>query len=185
VASRVQARGARADGAGLRNAAVRVALAAPRGAHHEAASAAGLVSAHIRLSASEEDLRAAFAVMLELRPMLRDADDFVARVQAQQVEGYQIAILEDDGQVCAVAGFRVQKILVSGLTLYVDDLVTGVSFRSRGYGKTMLDWLIAYARQRGCETFSLDSGTQRHEAHAFYFREGMRVTSFHFALSLK
>jgi hypothetical protein len=41
------------------------------------------------------------------------------------------------------------------------------------------------ARELGCETFSLDSGTQRHEAHAFYFREGMRVTSFHFALPLK
>jgi hypothetical protein len=49
----------------------------------------------------------------------------------------------------------------------------------------MLDWLIAYAQERGCQTFSLDSGTHRREAHAFYFRERMRVTSFHFALELK
>jgi hypothetical protein len=49
----------------------------------------------------------------------------------------------------------------------------------------MLDWLIALARERGCEMFSLDSGTHRQEAHAFYFREGMRVSSFHFALPLK
>ncbi len=35
-------------------------------------------------------------------------------------------------------------------------------------------------RERGCDTFSLDSGTQRQQAHKFYFREGMTVTSFHF-----
>jgi hypothetical protein len=49
----------------------------------------------------------------------------------------------------------------------------------------MLDGLMALARERGCETFSLDSGTHRQEAHAFYFREGMRVTSFHFETKLK
>jgi len=45
--------------------------------------------------------------------------------------------------------------------------------------------LIAYARERGCDTFSLDSGTHRREAHAFYFREDMRISSFHFVLPLK
>ena len=49
----------------------------------------------------------------------------------------------------------------------------------------MLDWLQNYAREEGCETFSLDSGTHRQEAHAFYFRERMRVTSFHFAKKLE
>ena len=84
-----------------------------------------------------------------------------------------------------MAGFRVRNILASGLTLYVDDLVTAAAQRSQGHGRTVLHWLIQVARERGCQTFSLDSGTHRQEAHAFYFREGMRVTSFHFALPLK
>ena len=126
-----------------------------------------------------------FVVMRELRPHLESAAEFVARVQEQQGEGFLLAMLESDGAVVTVAGFRVQNMLASGLTLYVDDLVTGEAFRSQGHGKTMLDWLIVYARERGCATFSLDSGTHRREAHAFYFREGMRVTSFHFALPLK
>jgi GNAT superfamily N-acetyltransferase len=86
--------------------------------------------------------------------------------------------------VVAVAGFRVMEMLATGRTLYVDDLVTDEARRSRGYGKAMMDWLEAYAREAGCETFSLDSGTHRQEAHAFYFREGLRVTSFHFAKKL-
>ena len=41
-------------------------------------------------------------------------------------------------------------------------------------------WLMDLARDEDCETFSLDSGTHRHQAHAFYFRQGLRITDFHF-----
>lgn len=123
--------------------------------------------------------------MQELRPHITGETEFVERVEAQQNEGFLLAMLEHEGQVVTVAGFRVQHMLATGLTLYVDDLVTGAAFRSQGHGKTMLDWLMTYAQERGCQTFSLDSGTQRREAHAFYFREGMRVTSFHFARELE
>jgi GNAT superfamily N-acetyltransferase len=138
----------------------------------------------VKLAESAQQIAGCFAVMSHLRPALA-AGEFLARVQAQQAEGYKLAYLEDDGAVVAVAGFRVMGMLASGRTLYVDDLVTDAARRSRGYGKAMLDWLQQYARAAACETFSLDSGTQRVEAHAFYFRERMRVTSFHFAKKLK
>lgn len=143
----------------------------------------------IGLAETEEEIARCFAVMAHLRTHLA-AEEFVARVRAQQAEGYRLAYLkvssgEDAGAVVAVAGFRVMEMLATGRTLYVDDLVTDEKRRSRGHGKAMLDWLQAYARESGCATFSLDSGTQRQEAHAFYFREGMRVTSFHFAKRLR
>ena len=139
----------------------------------------------IHFASTPESIARCYAVMRELRPALVSAEEFVARVQQQQAEGFQLAFLERQGQIVTVAGFRVQHLLVSGLTLYVDDLVTADAFRSQGNGKAMLDWLIAYARERGCDTFSLDSGTHRREAHAFYFREDMRISSFHFVLPLK
>jgi GNAT superfamily N-acetyltransferase len=139
----------------------------------------------IQLATTAEEIERCCAVMHELRTHLTDAGTFVAQVQAQQAEGFHLAWLEAAGEVVSVAGFRVQMMLASGLTLYVDDLVTGERFRSQGHGKTMLDWLIEYARERGCKTFSLDSGTHRQSAHAFYFREGMRISSFHFILPLK
>ncbi len=54
--------------------------------------------------------------------------------------------------------------LSSGKTLYVDDLVTDAAARSQGHGEAMLQWLIALAREAGCDTFSLDSGTHRRSA---------------------
>ena len=119
-----------------------------------------------------------------LRPHVKEAE-FLPRVQAQQAQGFRLAYVEDEGEVVAVAGYRVMEVLATGRTMYVDDLVTDGARRSHGYGKALLEWLQARAREEGCETFSLDSGTQRQEAHAFYFRERMRVTSFHFAKKLK
>lgn len=138
----------------------------------------------VKLAETAGEIERCFPVMAHLRPHLV-AGEFVGRVKAQQAQGYRLAYLEDESAVVAVAGFRVMEVLATGRTLYVDDLVTDETRRSRGYGKAMLDWLEAYARAAGCATFSLDSGTHRQEAHAFYFRERMRVTSFHFVKKLK
>lgn len=138
----------------------------------------------VRLADSAGDIVRCFAVMAHLRPHLL-AEEFASRVEAQKAQGYRLAYLEDERAVVAVAGFRVMEMLATGRTLYVDDLVTDETRRSLGHGKAMLDWLQKYAREAGCETFSLDSGTHRQEAHAFYFRERMRVNSFHFARTLK
>ena len=138
---------------------------------------------NVRLAETAGEIKRCFPVMRHLRPDL-EAEEFTGRIEAQRMEGFRLAYLEHEDAVVVVAGFRVQGMLASGKTLYVDDLVTDPGCRSQGHGKTMLDWLVAYAREDGCETFSLDSGTFRQEAHAFYFREGMRITSFHFARKL-
>jgi ribosomal protein S18 acetylase RimI-like enzyme len=139
----------------------------------------------LQLATTVETIARCLPILRELRPLLTDEAEFVAKVQQQHNEGFHLAFLEQAGEIVTVAGFRMQHMLVSGRTLYVDDLVTGAAYRSQGHGNAMLDALIAHAHEHGCQTFSLDSGTHRQEAHAFYFREGMRVTSFHFALPLK
>lgn len=137
----------------------------------------------VRLAETPQEIARCFAVMSELRPHLV-AETFVPRVEAEIAQGFRLAYLEHEGSVVAVGGFRIMEMLASGRTLYVDDLVTGAAHRSMGFGRTLLAWLEQHARDNGCDTFSLDSGTQRWEAHAFYFRERMRVTSFHFAKKL-
>jgi len=137
----------------------------------------------IQIATTEEEINRCFPVMHQLRPMLL-AEEFANRIKIQQAEGFQLAFLEEDGAVASVAGFRLQTLLWSGRTLYVDDLVTDAAQRSKGYGEAMLTWLIALAREADCTTFMLDSGTHRQEAHAFYFRNGLRISDFHFKLAL-
>lgn len=135
----------------------------------------------IRLATTEDDLHRVWPVMQQLRPNLPDAATFIATVQRmQRRHGYEIAMLDDHGEVVAVAGFRIDEMLFRGRYLYVDDLVTDAEARSSGHGKTLLDWLRARARADGCTQLALDSGNHRTDAHRFYQREGMEPFATHF-----
>src|ERR1700753_2878530 len=112
----------------------------------------------IQIATTPAEIDRCFPVMSQLRPKLIAAE-FVGRIQAQQTEGYQLAFLEYEGSVVSVAGFRVQNMLSSGKTLYVEDLVTDSAARSQGHGEAMLRWLIDLAKEANCNSFSLDSGT--------------------------
>ncbi len=139
----------------------------------------------IAVAQTDDEIRDCHAVMSQLRPHHDDADAFVARVQLQREEGYHLAALRDDGVVRAVAGYRYGNNLAWGKYMYVDDLVTDDSQRSKGYGKQLLDWLRDQAVENGCDALHLDSGVQRFAAHRFYLRDGhMSISSHHFELKL-
>lgn len=132
-----------------------------------------------RFALTDAEIAACYPVMAELRPYVQ-REDFVRRIRSQQAGGYELAYLEDGGTPVAVAGFRMGENLAWGRFLYVDDLVTAATHRSRGYGATLLRWLHDLARARGCQQLHLDSGVQRKDAHRFYQREGMTLSSYHF-----
>ncbi|WP_460520203.1 GNAT family N-acetyltransferase [Humibacter antri] len=78
------------------------------------------------------------------------------------------------------AGWRIVANLSRGRQLYVDDLAVDEADRSRGVGAALLDAIEERACAAGCTAIALESGVQRTEAHRFYFRQRMAVTSFHF-----
>jgi GNAT superfamily N-acetyltransferase len=119
--------------------------------------------------------------MHQLRPHLAESE-FVARVRRQQQQGYHLAFRAVAERPVAVAGFRFTDSLAWGHSLYVDDLVTLAAERSKGHGRALLRWLAEQAHAAGCAELHLDSGTHRIDAHRFYQREGMAITSYHFAM---
>jgi GNAT superfamily N-acetyltransferase len=138
----------------------------------------------VRIAESDNDVMRCFPVMAELRPHL-GRDEFLPRIRRMQQEnGFYLAFIEQGREVRAVAGYRYLDLLFSGLTLYVDDLVTDPRHRSAGHGRTLLHWLQDQARAKGCTTLTLDSGVQRADAHRFYFRERMVIQGYHFLLPL-
>ena len=122
--------------------------------------------------------------MAELRPHI-PREQFLPLVRSMQADGFRLACIRDGGRVVAVAGYRFGTSLFGGRHLYVDDLVTADSERSKGYGRELLAWLRALAVENDCDVFHLDSGVQRKRAHAFYLREGMEQSSLHFSVRLK
>ena len=138
----------------------------------------------IALAETEADIARCYPVMVELRPHL-SASEFASRVRKQQGTGFELAYLEEAGEVRAVTGFRYLETLAWGKILYVDDLVAAPAQRSRGHGGQLFDWLVAQAKQNNCDEFHLDSGVQRFGAHRFYLTRRMDIICHHFALKLK
>jgi GNAT superfamily N-acetyltransferase len=125
-----------------------------------------------------------WSVMRQLRPHL-DLEQYLAAVaRMRKTDGFRLAAASVEGKVGAVAGFRTMEMLYCGRILSVDDLVTDEAMRSKGLGKSLLDWLTREARSLGCGQLHLDSGLHRTDAHRFYEREGLKKTAFHFAVNL-
>ncbi len=136
----------------------------------------------IKTAASESDIRRCFPVMQVLRPHLKDADEFLARVRRQQAQsGWKLIYVEDAGAPVACSGFRISEWLSWGKSLYVDDLICLESHRGQGFAEALMDWMEIHAREQGCQEFHLDSGTFRLPAHRFYHRLKLGITAFHFA----
>ena len=126
---------------------------------------------------------AAFRAMRELRPALTTVEDFAALVDKElRPGGYLLAGVFVDGtpDAVAVAGYRYLHTLAAGRHMYVDDLVSLPEVRGAGHAKELLAWLVEEAKAEGCGQLHLDSGTQRHGAHGFYFANGLHIPAFHF-----
>jgi GNAT superfamily N-acetyltransferase len=137
----------------------------------------------VKLADSAGDIARVFPVMHELRPHITDAADFVTRVQRQQQNerGWQLLYVEHEGVPVAAASFRILEHLAWGKVLYVDDLICTESHRGKGFAASLMAWMENRAREEGCAAMHLDSGVQRVRAHHFYFRQGLSISSFHFA----
>ena len=137
---------------------------------------------NISIATSTRSITDCFPVIKELRPHL-ELPDFITQVRRQQQQfNYQLVYLQVDETIQAVAGFRISESLAWSKFLYVDDLVSKSEDRSKGYGGTLFNWLIDYARTENCQQLTLDSGVQRFAAHRFYLRQRMEITSHHFTI---
>ncbi|HXI14317.1 MAG TPA: GNAT family N-acetyltransferase [Thermoanaerobaculia bacterium] len=137
----------------------------------------------ITLARTEQEILACYPVMAELRPHIPQ-DDFVQVVtRLQRDAGFQMACLTD-GDIKAVAGFRISEWLGGGRYLEIEDLATKSDARSKGYGGTLLDWLVEHARKHECHHLKLVSNTSRLDAHRFYLRKGMSLDAYYFSVKI-
>jgi GNAT superfamily N-acetyltransferase len=137
----------------------------------------------IKLAQNDNEIADCFHVMKQLRTELAEAS-FVSLVRELMRDGYQLVYCRDGTQVVCVAGFKISKNLFFGKHLYVEDLSTLESERSKDYGKQIMAWLRNLAIAEECNAFHLDAGVQRHRAHKFYLNRNLDIICYHFAEKL-
>lgn len=137
----------------------------------------------MELLETKEDLELCYEVFKQLRPHLTSKEMFISQVNRQQLLSYQIiAIKNSTGQVVSAAGFRITEFLAWGKVLYIDDLITSPDFRGKGYGSSLLDWLIEKAKSEKCQALHLDTGYTRHDAHKLYLKADLKMKGHHLSI---
>jgi len=141
---------------------------------------------YVEIIRSESDgaIERCFPVLRQLRPDLT-SEALIEFVRSHRDAGYRLVALSEAGRVVAVAGYRVLESLGHGRLLFLDDMATDASTRSRGHGKALLDWIEQEAAALGCDSVELDSGVQREGAHRFYEQHGYTLVSRHYAKEVK
>lgn len=132
----------------------------------------------VELDPDDPILAEILPVLRELRPHL-DLDLLHDIYAEGWPQGLRFSAAFDEDTCVAVAGWRIVATTASVRKLYIDDLVTASTARSAGHGRLLMNHLRRTAATNGCFEVELDSGTQRADAHRFYFREGMHISSFH------
>lgn len=130
--------------------------------------------------AGEEWLGKAEKVHRQLR--LHLPADYAVKMK-RVLQDARMALVVEEDDVLGLAVYRWHENTFDGVKFYVDDLVTDEACRSKGVGHALVGYLERIALDLGANGLVLDSGTQRTQAHKFYFREGFVITSFNFKKS--
>ncbi|WP_078381695.1 GNAT family N-acetyltransferase [Sutcliffiella halmapala] len=116
---------------------------------------------------TKEELHDGYLVLKELRTHLTE-ETFLEMYEKMTEEGYEMYGCYEGNEVVAVAGIITLTNLYDGYHIYVYDLVTASSGRSKGYGEKLLSYVENLAKEKGCQSVTLSSGLQRKDAHRFY-----------------
>lgn len=135
--------------------------------------------------ASDEEFASAFGVMHELRTNV-DEERYLDLLAEMRASGYRLFAAREDDGIVALAGVGRGTNLYYGRYLWVYDLVTTTSERSKGHGERLLTYLESLARSLGCETIALSSALHRVDAHRFYEdRAGFERASYTFTKAVR
>lgn len=138
----------------------------------------------IKQMLNQAELESCFEIFKDLRPHLKNNNEFIEMVLCQMNEGYLIMAGIIDNNVVGCIGYRIMHTLAWGKILYIDDLISSNKFRNNGCGKQLLGHAIQQAKKLNCNQVHLDTGYSRHDAHRLYLKNGFQLNCHHLSLVL-
>lgn len=95
-------------------------------------------------------------------------EKFEVLLKKMTAQGYRMIGLFVEKELIAIAGYVLATNFYDEQHLFLHDLVSDQSQRSKGYGKQLLLYLENLAVESGCQEIVLCSRLDRTEAHRFY-----------------
>lgn len=131
-----------------------------------------------------EQFQGVFPVLQQLRTNLSE-EEALSLWHVMKGEGYQLfAMYNEQELVVTLAGVAICTNFYNEKHVFLHDLITAETHRSKGYGERMLSYIEEWGREQECSYVALTSSFVRKDAHRFYEREGYEKVSYAFRKQL-
>lgn len=134
------------------------------------------------------DISSAFAALHLLHPNIRDIAQFQDMVKIQQIEGYRLLGIFEEGKQNAVTvcGFRIVTNFASGRHIHIDDLASLHLPIADEQASQIFETLKTIAINEHCNSIHADSNVSSDSSnmHHLYLKNGFTLCSHKFSQKL-
>lgn len=108
----------------------------------------------------------------------------IERVSEMLERGYRCAGAYHDGELIAICGLWILTKVYAGRHLELDNVIVHPACRVRGVGRQLVDWALAYGREKGCVTVELNCYIANEPGQRFWDKTGFQKIGYHYQIKL-
>lgn len=134
------------------------------------------------IASSPQALQECYGVLAQRNAL--DPKTYEAAIEQMRRHGFHVAYVRSMHQVVVCAATYLVLPLLGSKQLQVHDFATDLHHRGHGYGKTLMDWLIAKAEAERCSEVVVHTSceAQAQRQQAFLLCKGFVIDGFRFTL---
>ena len=106
------------------------------------------------------------------------------RITEMNDQNYECAGVFDNDTLIGCSGLWFQTRHYAGRSIEMDHVFINTTYRSKGIGKRLLDFVYAYARTKNCNWIELNTYVDNFLSHKFYYNHGFVAKGYHFIKQL-
>ncbi|MCJ8289363.1 MAG: GNAT family N-acetyltransferase [Crocinitomicaceae bacterium] len=133
----------------------------------------------IRELTSKEEMLKCFDILCEVYDTLT-LEEYDRELDLMLPHNYGQVVVMDGETIAGLTGYWIGSKLWCGKYLELDNVVVSDSYRSKGIGKMLFDFMEQRAEKEKCTMLSLDSYSTNFKAHKFFYSQGFVPRGFHF-----
>ncbi|MFU8926400.1 GNAT family N-acetyltransferase [Acinetobacter puyangensis] len=137
---------------------------------------------HINLMISElknEEMYLAITLLSKFYPNL-DENLLKSRLDDVSRLNWKCLGLFSNDKLIGLSGYWINTRIYCGKYLYIDHFIIDDSYRCKGSGAKLLNYLKELAIANNCEQVCLDTFVSNSLAQSFWSRHGFKIVGFHY-----
>lgn len=99
-------------------------------------------------------------------------------------QNYECLGVYDADVLIGTCGLWLQTRHYAGRSLEIDHVIIDESYRGKGVGKKLMEFVYNYARSKSCNWVELNTYVHNFPSHKFYYNQGFVAKGYHFVKEL-